>query len=183
MSRNAMNAVGWRLRTTMALAGGAVALAGPFATPIGVDNLALDASLDSASRTVRATIGTAVRTPVGRLGVSGHAQISYSCDGDLQGTVEYSGIVRAMARLRGLTLVREVNGTLAGAGDADCVIAADTLAGRFTIADSTVTGTVRTRGVTRAVTGFVRSQTPRVYDAAVTLDSLGGDRRLTLQLR
>lgn len=68
------------------------------------------------SLVVRATIGT----PLGRIPINSYMRLSYDCAAEFRGRMSYHPLVRVFAKVKGMDLIRTVNGRIesdsAGAG-------------------------------------------------------------------
>lgn len=131
--------------------------------PFPVADFSVRAEMRAPSREVHGRIGTSVATPFGSLPVSGRVAVTHTCDGSFIGTVRYSFLVRLGARLKGIRLVTSLDGRVAPTALADCALLTTELSGRFRIADSTLTGTVRTAADSLVVRGIVRAVGDTAY--------------------
>lgn len=136
--------------------------------PFPVSELAMSAAIAAESQAVRGTIGTSVSTPIGRLPVKGRVTAVYTCDGAFSGTVGYSFLVRLGAGLKGVGLVTSLDGQLAPTAVSECRLGVESLAGRFRITDSTITGYVQSGEDSMEIGGTLRAFGDTAYHATVT---------------
>ncbi len=107
-------------------------------TPVPMKDVEIQATLHPVSREVNAVIRVAVSTPVGRIPVSGHGRLKYSCDGLFRGSMSYNPIVRFFAKLKGVALVTALDGKMVTTEPIDCNASLTrTLVGRADV-DSTL---------------------------------------------
>jgi hypothetical protein len=135
--------------------------------PFPVNELAIRAAVLAESHAVHGTIGTSVRTPVGRLPVNGRVAATYGCDGAFTGTVRYAFLVRLGARLKGVGLVTALDGQLAPSAVSQCTLDVETLAGHLRITDSTIAGYVRSGSDSLAISGTLRAIGDTAYHATI----------------
>jgi hypothetical protein len=100
------------LATTCLLFGSISPLIGQERVPTRARDVEIRGLLKPDARQALAELRAYVATPLGRIPVSGYARLRYTCDGRFSGTVEYSTIVRLLARLKGVALVRSMHGSV-----------------------------------------------------------------------
>jgi hypothetical protein len=102
----------------------ALGLSGPAAidaqTPVSMKNVEMQATLHADTRQIDAVIRVAIATPIGKIPVSGHGKLEYSCAGTFTGTMAYNPIVRFFAKIKGVALVTALDGHVVTVEPVDC---------------------------------------------------------------
>jgi hypothetical protein len=127
-------------------------------------------------------VSTSVATLIGTLPVGGRVAVTQTCDGAFRGTVKYSPLVRLAARLKRVHLVTALDGQVAQPDSASCGARAETLRGRFWLADSVLTGHVVAGEAAVGITGVVRAVGDTAYHAEISAGSGAGPPMLSLNL-
>jgi len=141
---------------------------------IDLDDVAMRGWIEPSAHAVVATIGTAVRLPVGRIRVTGHARVQYRCDGTFDGTVHYAWPVRVAARIKGVELATQLAGEAHVGDGSECQVAANAFAGRFAIRDTVLAGYLRMGNDSIALEGEARRLTPVSWSAVATSPGRAG---------
>lgn len=96
--------------------------------------------------TVDLVIQSVIGTPIGRIPISGHMRLVYDCDAAFRGRMSYNPIVRLFAKIKGVDLIRTVNGRLESddAARAECpALQAANIVGAAKTDSMTLSGFVR----------------------------------------
>lgn len=141
---------------------------------IDLDDVALRGLIQPSARTVVATIRTAVRLPIGRIRVTGHAQVQYRCDGTFDGTVRYAWPLRVAAHIKGVALATQLAGEVHVGDGSECEVAANAFAGQFAIRDTALAGYLRMGDDSIALEGEARRLTPVSWSAVATSPDRAG---------
>jgi hypothetical protein len=99
------------IAATILILGSISPLAGQERVPTRARDIEIRGLLKPDSREAIAELRAYVATPFGRIPVSGHARLRYTCDGRFSGTVSYSTLVTVLASLKGVALVRSMEGS------------------------------------------------------------------------
>lgn len=110
------------------------------ASPIPLKDVDVRGAVHPVSREVKGIVATAVHIPFGQLRVKGRARASYGCDATFSGTISYGGLVRFFARLKDVSLVTVLDGSIESPEAWSCDVPADSLRGHFSLRDSVLTG-------------------------------------------
>ena len=110
-------------------------------------DIELSGILRGATREIAAEFKVAVATPIGRLPVTGHGRLKYDCGGSFRGSIGYHPIVRLFARIKGLALVKSLDGTIKFEKPPHCSSMSQyALRGRAAVDSTTMAGWVRMGG-------------------------------------
>lgn len=80
--------------------------------PVRTRDLELRGVIHQQSMRASAELRAYVATPFGRIPVTGHARLTYTCTGSFHGSVDYNVLIRLLARLKDIDLVTHVQGQL-----------------------------------------------------------------------
>jgi hypothetical protein len=133
-----------------------------------LDDVHVRGVVDPATHTVKATLTTGVRTPLGTVPVTGHARGTYRCDASFSGTIRYSPVLRVLARLRGATLVNTLQGHVQTATPWDCAGMADRFAAHLSFQDTLFTGQLIYNDTALPVSGVTALSGPRAFRSSLT---------------
>jgi hypothetical protein len=107
-------------------------------------DLELRGMIRQAQREAIVQLRAHVATPFGRIPVTGYGNLRYDCAGAFSGTVDYKPVIRLLAQLKGIDLVRTIEGRLTFSVPPDCDSGPDlVLAGRAYIDSLQVRGWFR----------------------------------------
>jgi len=88
-----------------------------------------------------------IGTILGRIPIRGNTQLTYDCSSTFKGKVSYSGWVRFFARLKGVRLLNETDGTVTIPDRPICpVLAVDSISGRAAVDTSQLSSWVKLDG-------------------------------------
>lgn len=100
-------------------------------------------TVDSAHRAVEGALRVHVRTPFGRIPITGHARATYACDASFGGALSYGALVRFFASLRRVDLVSQADGAIHLPYPWECDAPPHTFRGRVDIQDTVLVGFLR----------------------------------------
>lgn len=129
------------LLSSMTVAG---ALTEVRAVPVG--DIEVWGALSPEAREVAGAMLVHVKTPIGRIPITGRAHARYDCDATFSGALRYSGLVRLFARLKGVSLVTRAEGAVEHRLSWACATPPDSFRGRVSIRDTILTGFLRIGG-------------------------------------
>ncbi|HEX4935642.1 MAG TPA: hypothetical protein VFV33_20820, partial [Gemmatimonadaceae bacterium] len=122
----------------LAGAAGAGAMWQPRGVPVG--DIEVWGTMHPESRTVSGALRVHVKTPIGRIPMTGRARARYRCDATYGGTLEYSTLVRIFAALKGVDLVSEADGVVRLLKEWNCLAPPAAYRGAVQIQDTVLTG-------------------------------------------
>lgn len=141
-----MNALAWG-RRRMVLPAMPVLVASAVATAavepgrgVPVGDVEVWGTVDSARREVTGALRVHVRTPFGRIPITGRARATYACDASFGGTLSYGAFVRLLASLRRVDLVSEADGGIEMLHPWECDAPPRAFRGRVEIRDTVLVG-------------------------------------------
>lgn len=94
-------------------------------------------------REVDGALRVHVRTPFGRIPITGHARAAYTCNATFDGTLQYGALVRLFAHIKGVDLVSQADGAIEFPVPWDCESPPREFRGQAVIRDSVLDGFLR----------------------------------------
>ena len=94
-------------------------------------------------REVEGALRVHVRTPFGRIPITGRARATYDCNATFGGALHYGALVRLLAHLQGVDLVSQADGAIELPYAWDCASPPHAFRGRVVIQDSVLSGFLR----------------------------------------
>jgi hypothetical protein len=162
--------------TASGVASGAVSAG---ARTVPMRDVSLRAMIDAERRQVHAVVSTGIGTPLGVIPIRSAIDVRVNCRGEFAGTIAFHPFVRFLARLKGIALATNVEGTLLPACDTAClVLASDTVTARARVERTQVTGVARRGGDSVRVHGSAWMVTDTAYHGQVMLMHPSGSREL-----
>jgi hypothetical protein len=96
------------------------------------------------TREVRIVLEAGIGTIFGRVPIRGNTLLTYDCSSAFKGRVSYSAWVRFFAKLKGVDLLTDIDGTVAVAERPECpVVSADVIVGYASVDTSQLSGWVK----------------------------------------
>jgi hypothetical protein len=138
---------------------GAVAVGG--GVPVG--DVEVWGALRPTQQQVEGALRVHVRTPLGRVPITGRANATYTCNASFIGSLHYGPIVRLLAHFKHVDLVSKAEGAVVLPDEWDCRAAPAGFSGRVTIHDSVLTGFLRLDDDSIPLTGDARTVDDSTY--------------------
>lgn len=126
------------LLASMTIAGTVIDMKG---VPVG--DVEVWGTMNPTSRAVDGALRVHVKTPLGRIPITGHATATYDCSAKFGGALRYSALVRFLARLKNVDLVSQADGAIELLYPWDCAAPPRDFSGRVVIRDTVLTGFLR----------------------------------------